>query len=66
MRVVTNDEMRGLDEETIARFEPGVVLMERAGQGIFNAIMDLIEKPEEERKNTPLRTEGSDQANILK
>ncbi|MBU8921980.1 MAG: NAD(P)H-hydrate dehydratase [Bacteroidales bacterium] len=49
MRVVTNGEMRGLDEETISRFEPGLVLMERAGQGIFDAIMDLIEEPGEER-----------------
>ncbi|HSG28469.1 MAG TPA: NAD(P)H-hydrate dehydratase, partial [Candidatus Krumholzibacterium sp.] len=47
MRVVTSEEMRRLDEETILRHEPGLVLMERAGQGIFEVIMGLMEEDEE-------------------
>ncbi len=41
MHVVTNEQMRLLDEETIKRFEPGLTLMERAGQGITDAILEL-------------------------
>ena len=33
--------MRLLDEETIKRFVPGLTLMERAGQGITDAILEL-------------------------
>ncbi len=42
MRVVTSEQMRRLDEATIGRFEPGLVLMERAGQGIFDSITDWL------------------------
>ncbi len=41
MYVVTNEQMRILDEETIKRFVPGLTLMERAGQGIADAILEL-------------------------
>ena len=41
MYVVTNDQMRILDEETIKRFVPGLTLMERAGQGIADAVLEL-------------------------
>jgi len=48
MLLVTSETMRRLDEETIKRFEPGLVLMERAGQGIFEAIMEFVEEPGDE------------------
>jgi hydroxyethylthiazole kinase-like uncharacterized protein yjeF len=38
MHVVTGDEMRSIDEAVISRFVPGLTLMERAGQGIFDSI----------------------------
>jgi len=41
MHVVTNEQMRLLDGETIKRFVPGLTLMERAGQGITDAILEL-------------------------
>ncbi len=41
MHVVTNEQMRLLDEETIKRFVPGLTLMERAGQGIADAVIEL-------------------------
>ena len=41
MHVVTNEQMRLLDEETIKRFVPGLTLMERAGQGITGAVLEL-------------------------
>lgn len=41
MHVVTNEQMRLLDEETIKRFVPGLTLMERAGQGLADAILEL-------------------------
>ena len=46
MYVVTNDEMRSLDERTIAKYVPGLTLMERAGQGIFEAVSDLFDSIE--------------------
>ncbi len=48
MLLVTSELMRRLDEETTNRFEPGLVLMERAGQGIFEAIMEFAGEPEDE------------------
>ena len=41
MHVVTNEQMRLLDDETIKRFVPGLTLMERAGQGITDSILEL-------------------------
>jgi hydroxyethylthiazole kinase-like uncharacterized protein yjeF len=38
MHVVTSSEMRRIDEETILRFVPGITLMERAGQRVFERI----------------------------
>ena len=46
MHVVTNEQMRFLDEETIKRFVPGLTLMERAGQGITDAILELAGESE--------------------
>lgn len=43
MHVVTADQMRMLDETTISRHVPGLTLMERAGQGIFDAIEEFFE-----------------------
>ncbi|MBN1164063.1 MAG: NAD(P)H-hydrate dehydratase [Candidatus Krumholzibacteriota bacterium] len=43
MYVVTSEQMRMLDEETISRFTPGLTLMERAGQGIFESITSRLE-----------------------
>ncbi len=40
MHVVTGDEMRSIDETVINRFVPGLTLMERAGQGIFESIAE--------------------------
>ncbi len=47
MHVVTNEQMRLLDEETIKRFVPGLTLMERAGQGITDAILELAGSAED-------------------
>jgi NAD(P)H-hydrate epimerase len=47
MHVVTNEQMRLLDEETIKRFVPGLTLMERAGQGITDAILELADGAED-------------------
>ena len=38
MKVVTGEEMRRIDEATISRFVPGIDLMERAGQRVFDHI----------------------------
>ncbi len=38
MYVVTSDQMRTIDELTISRKVPGLVLMERAGQGVADII----------------------------
>ena len=38
MHIVTGAEMKEIDDETISRFVPGLVLMERAGQRIFERI----------------------------
>lgn len=46
MYVVTSEQMRLLDDETIKRFVPGLTLMERAGQGITEAILELAGEPE--------------------
>lgn len=40
MHVVTGEEMRRIDEAVINRFVPGLTLMERAGQGIFESIAE--------------------------
>jgi len=40
MHVLTNERMRKVDEETIARFYPGLELMERAGRGIADLILE--------------------------
>ena len=43
MKVVTAEEMRGIDRETIEGYGiPGVVLMERAGLAVASKIKDLI------------------------
>jgi NAD(P)H-hydrate epimerase len=47
MHVVTNEQMRLLDEETIKKFVPGLTLMERAGQGIVDAVLELAGGAEE-------------------
>jgi hydroxyethylthiazole kinase-like uncharacterized protein yjeF len=39
MYVVTGNEMKRIDEETIERFVPGLTLMERAGQRVFERIV---------------------------
>ena len=45
MLVVTAEEMRELDRLTIQKYAtPSLVLMERAGQGIAQAIVDRFEK----------------------
>lgn len=44
MYVVTSEQMRRLDEETIKRFVPGLTLMERAGQGVFDALAEFAEE----------------------
>ncbi len=46
MHVVTNEQMRLLDEETIKKFVPGLTLMERAGQGITDAVLELAGETE--------------------
>ncbi len=48
MYLVTNEEMRRLDGKTIERFEPGLVLMERAGQGVFDCVSEHLDDPSEE------------------
>ena len=45
MYLVTSEEMRRLDSKTIERFEPGLVLMERAGQGVFGAVAGHFNDP---------------------
>ncbi|MBN2184782.1 MAG: NAD(P)H-hydrate dehydratase [Candidatus Krumholzibacteriota bacterium] len=45
MYLVTSEEMRRLDSKTIERFEPGLVLMERAGQGVFDSVSAHFEDP---------------------
>ena len=47
MHIVTNEQMRLLDEETIKRFVPGLTLMERAGQGITDAVLELAGSTED-------------------
>ncbi|MCD6380562.1 NAD(P)H-hydrate dehydratase [bacterium] len=44
MYVVTTNQMRKIDEATITPDVPGLTLMERAGQGIFEAIKSSIEE----------------------
>jgi hydroxyethylthiazole kinase-like uncharacterized protein yjeF len=39
MHLVTGAEMKKIDDETISRFVPGLVLMERAGQRVFDRIV---------------------------
>lgn len=46
MHVVTSEQMKKLDEETINGHEPGLVLMERAGTGIFESVLDIAGEPE--------------------
>lgn len=43
MFVVTSEQMRRLDEETIKRFVPGLTLMERAGQGVYDALAEFAD-----------------------
>lgn len=43
MYVVTSEQMRRLDEETIKRFVPGLTLMERAGQGVCDALAEFTD-----------------------
>ncbi|MCH7548281.1 MAG: hypothetical protein IH969_01880 [Candidatus Krumholzibacteriota bacterium] len=38
MRILTNEQMQEVDEETIARVCPGIELMERAGRGCAQVI----------------------------
>jgi NAD(P)H-hydrate epimerase len=38
MQIVTGNEMKRIDEETIKRFVPGLTLMERAGQRVMERI----------------------------
>ena len=38
MYIVTGNEMRKIDEETIERYVPGITLMERAGQRIYERL----------------------------
>lgn len=42
MYVVTSDQMRMIDEFTISRKVPGLVLMERAGQGVVDVIEECV------------------------
>jgi ADP-dependent NAD(P)H-hydrate dehydratase / NAD(P)H-hydrate epimerase len=49
MFVVTSEQMRRLDEETIKRFVPGLTLMERAGQGVFDALAEFADEISELR-----------------
>jgi NAD(P)H-hydrate epimerase len=44
MHVVTANQMREIDEATISLDIPGLTLMERAGEGIFEAINSSIEE----------------------
>jgi hydroxyethylthiazole kinase-like uncharacterized protein yjeF len=48
--VVTANEMRAIDEETIREYVPGLTLMERAGKGVADAITENL-KP---RKTTAI------------
>ncbi len=41
MYLVTSEQMRHLDEETIKRYVPGLTLMERAGRGIFESVIEF-------------------------
>jgi hydroxyethylthiazole kinase-like uncharacterized protein yjeF len=43
MHVVTGEEMRRLDEATISHIVPGITLMERAGQGVFEVIAEYFD-----------------------
>lgn len=45
MHVTTAEQMREIDRETIGRFVPGLTLMERAGEGLFEAIREFAEDP---------------------
>ncbi len=47
MHVVTGEEMRRLDEATISHIVPGITLMERAGQGIYETIVEYFHPLEE-------------------
>lgn len=47
MHVVTAEEMRRLDEATISHVVPGLTLMERAGQGIFETIAEYFDPLED-------------------
>ena len=47
MHLVTGEEMKRLDDATISQIVPGITLMERAGQGIFEAIADYFDPFEE-------------------
>ena len=38
MYIVTGNEMKRIDEETIERFVPGITLMERAGQRVYERL----------------------------
>jgi NAD(P)H-hydrate epimerase len=49
MYIVTGIEMRKIDSETIERFVPGITLMERAGQRIFDRLCEYF-GPIESRK----------------
>ncbi len=42
MYIVTNEQMRKIDEETIKRVVPGLTLMERAGQRVYERIVAEI------------------------
>lgn len=43
MHVVTGEEMRRLDDATISHIVPGITLMERAGQGVFEEIAEYFD-----------------------
>ena len=43
MHLVTGEEMKRLDEATISHIVPGLTLMERAGQGVFEAITEYFD-----------------------
>ncbi len=44
MKVVTAEDMRNLDAQTISAGTPGVVLMERAGTGAFEELLAYIKR----------------------
>ena len=61
MKCVTATVMRELDNQVIESGVPGIRLMERAGEGVFSVLVDLLSrlKPVHRRRLTLLAGKGS-------